>query len=208
MCSRSICRRLFGNRKTVARSIVSKSGHGRKGCTLGRWPRGDVHSLALPGDGRRWVEEGRTSIWLNRNGCKGDIFKPGKVWCLAVTQGRVGRASHKFTLSYHLIATVARPRLSREPRGRQKFGPREIALELSITTEQKYTYVGARARHRVRKIKYRATTREDCGSVKIIYTLRSYYSMRILMRKYIYTLRSLFSCAYINKNMHSMKSQI
>lgn len=49
---------------------------------------------------------GRASIWLNRNG-RGDIFKPGKVWCLAVTRGRAGRASHKFTLSYHLIATIA-----------------------------------------------------------------------------------------------------
>lgn len=75
---------------------------------------------------------------------KGDIFKPGKVWCLAVTRGLVGRASHKFTLSYHLIATVAQPRLSREPGGRQKFGPREIALELSITVEQKYTSVRER----------------------------------------------------------------
>ncbi|KAK1129719.1 hypothetical protein K0M31_019434, partial [Melipona bicolor] len=49
------------------------------------------------------------SIWLNRNG-RGDIFKPGKVWCLGVRvwvgcRG-VGRASHKFTLSYHQMATI------------------------------------------------------------------------------------------------------
>jgi len=64
-----------------------------------------------------------------------------KVWCLAgVTLGRTGRASHKFTLSYHLIAARAR----NEPAGRQKFGPREIAPELSMTDpprsgKQKYT---------------------------------------------------------------------
>lgn len=47
------------------------------------------------------------SIWLNRNG-GGDIFKPGKVWCLggARAGGGVGRASHKFTLSYHQMATI------------------------------------------------------------------------------------------------------
>lgn len=32
-----------------------------------------------------WV--GRRSIWLNRNG-GGDIFKPGKVWCLVARLAR------------------------------------------------------------------------------------------------------------------------
>lgn len=76
---------------------------------------------------------GRESIWLNRNG-RGDIFKPGKVWCLVLTRGCAGRASHKFTLSYHLIATTAAQTLGArsEAGGRQKFGPREIALGLSM----------------------------------------------------------------------------
>lgn len=61
---------------------------------------------------------GRASIWLNRNG-RGDIFKPGKVWCLVLTRGCAGRASHKFTLSYHLIATIAAQTLGARSRGRR-----------------------------------------------------------------------------------------
>lgn len=64
------------------------------------------------GRGSGYVGGTQESIWLNRNG-RGDIFKPGKVWCLAGRGGRrwgrgrgVGRASHKFTLSYHLIASI------------------------------------------------------------------------------------------------------
>lgn len=50
----------FWGRKIVARNIVSKSRQGRKGCTLGGWPRGDVHSLALPGMvGGGWKKDAR-----------------------------------------------------------------------------------------------------------------------------------------------------
>lgn len=69
--------------------------------------RGDVRSNGTGSRySSRWV--GCRSIWLNRNG-RGNIFKPGKVWCLVVRVGwyrGVGRASHKFTLSYHQMATI------------------------------------------------------------------------------------------------------
>lgn len=57
------------------------------GCVcVGVWGEGD--DVGSNGTGsrysRRWV--GCKSIWLNRNG-GGDIFKPGKVWCLAVRGG-------------------------------------------------------------------------------------------------------------------------
>lgn len=42
----------------------------------------------MGGEGGRG-EGRRASIWLNRNG-RGDIFKPGKVWCLALTRGALG----------------------------------------------------------------------------------------------------------------------
>lgn len=114
---------------------------------------------------------------------KGDIFKPGKVWCLAVTRGLVGRASHKFTLSYHLIATVAQPRLSREPGGRQKFGPREIALELSITKLwNKNIRRCASASSSLKNKISDDHTRRDYDCVRIIFIYYVLYSMRILTR--------------------------
>lgn len=69
------------------------------------------------------------SIWLNRNG-GGDIFKPGKVWCLggARARGGVGRASHKFTLSYHQMATIPfRGLADRAKRSAEREREREIS---------------------------------------------------------------------------------
>lgn len=88
---------------------------------------------AVVGGKREGVRErergGRESIWLNRNG-RGDIFKPGKVWCLVLTRGCAGRASHKFTLSYHLIATIAAQALGAAHGARQEVD-RNLAHEKS-----------------------------------------------------------------------------
>lgn len=75
---------------TVTGNVVSKSGHGRKGMHIGWMAQGRRTFVGVTG---WWVANGegggRASIWLNRNG-RGDIFKPGKVWCLALTRGALG----------------------------------------------------------------------------------------------------------------------
>ena len=92
-------------------SIVSKSGHGL--VRDAHWANGPEATYIRCSNQKEGEERGggRESIWLNRNS-RGDIFKPGKVWCLVQTRGCAGRASHKFTLSYHLIATMAAQALS------------------------------------------------------------------------------------------------
>lgn len=117
-------------------------------------------------------------------------LNPGKVWCLAVTRGRVGRASHKFTLSYHLIANCsAAQALSREPgRSAEIWPSRNGALELSITVEQKY--IRRCASSSLKNKISSDDTRRDCGSVWIIYTLHSLFYAHI--NENIYMLRSLF----------------
>lgn len=113
----SISPRLFRERRGRGRGRGGKRSYPNPGRTIrdaGWWTRkgskrcrGDVRSNGTGSRySSRWV--GCRSIWLNRNG-RGDIFKPGKVWCLAVRVGwyrGVGRASHKFTLSYHQMATI------------------------------------------------------------------------------------------------------
>ena len=78
----------------------------------GRWNgRGNGYS--------GWVGGICRSIWLNRNG-GGDIFKPGKVWCL----GGRGRVSGVPRISLHYLTIrwqLYRFEVSRtEPRGRQR----------------------------------------------------------------------------------------
>ena len=111
-------------------SIVSKSGHGL--VRDAHWANGPEATYIRCSNQKEDEERGggRESIWLNRNS-RGDIFKPGKVWCLVQTRGCARRASHKFTLSYHLIATMAAMPGSRRAYGaRQKVG-RNLAHEKS-----------------------------------------------------------------------------
>lgn len=106
--------------------------------------RGDVRSNGTGSRySSRWV--GCRSIWLNRNG-RGDIFKPGKVWCLAVRVGwyrGVGRASHKFTLSYHQMATIPVQALADRAKRSRDF----LVLEKRPFLLHTYTHTHARVLH-------------------------------------------------------------
>ena len=87
----------------------------------GRWNgRGNGYS--------GWVGGICRSIWLNRNG-GGDIFKPGKVWCL----GGRGRVSGVPRVSLHYLTIrwqLYRFEVSRtEPRGRQRQREKERERE-------------------------------------------------------------------------------